>query len=117
MTRERPGTHSQKSTVYKVPVLANPGNLIMCNVGGGQMGSSLAHKNEAPFPKKLAEFFVKSFCPPDGLVMDPFCGSGTTGHAAVEHGRRFIGCDIRMSQTRLTETRLDQVTPCMFVSG
>jgi site-specific DNA-methyltransferase (adenine-specific) len=31
---------------------------------------------------------------PGGIVMDPFMGSGSTGVAAVEEGRGFIGCEI-----------------------
>lgn len=42
------------------------------------MGSDLAHDNEAPFPETLTDFFVESFCPPGGTVLDIFCGSGTT---------------------------------------
>lgn len=91
---------------YDPPAIANPGNVIRAEVGGGVMGHDLAHENEAPFPLKLAEFFVRSFCPPGGLVIDPFCGSGTVGHAAVIHGRRFIGCDVRESQVQLTAKRL-----------
>lgn len=94
---------------YTAPVLANPGCLIRCKVGGGMMGHSLAHKNEAPFPVDLAEFFVKSFCPPGGTVLDPFSGSGTTAHAAIAHGRKFIVCDIRPSQCKLTRRRLEGV--------
>lgn len=136
LTRERPGTHSQESTEYDPPAIANPGNTIRqtytadevisllaeasdlfhCTVGGGNMGSPLASKNEAPFPLKLAEFFVRSFCPPGGVVADPWCGSGTTGHAALLHGRRFIGCDIRESQVELTKRRLASITPLLTVS-
>jgi hypothetical protein len=94
---------------YAPPALANPGNTIKCNVGGGQMGHKLAHENEAPFPLSLAEFFVKSFCPPGGTVCDPFCGSGTTGHAAVLHGRKFVGSDVRESQVWLTKLRMQEV--------
>lgn len=114
MTRERPGTHSQKSTVYGEPAIANPGNVIRCNAGGNAMGHDLAHENEAPFPLKLATFFVRSFCPPGGVACDPFSGSGTTAHAAYEHGRRFVGCDIRQSQVDLAYRRLATVTASMF---
>lgn len=90
------------------------GDLIDCTVGGGQMGHPAAHRNEAPFPLTLAEFFVKSFCPPGGIVADIFSGSGTVAHACKQNGRRFIGCDIRQSQVDLTLRRLDSITPPMF---
>jgi hypothetical protein len=97
---------SDEIQMYSPPDIANPGNVIECKVGGGRMGHELAHENEAPFPLALAEFFVRSFCPPDGTVLDPFCGSGTTMHAASLHGRRGIGIDIRESQIELTRRRL-----------
>ena len=80
---------------YVPPKLANPGNIVYCVTGGGNIGDELAHENEAPFPEKLAERWVLSYCPPDGVVLDPFCGSGTTGKVALAHGRKFIGIDIR----------------------
>lgn len=95
---------------YGAPVLANPGNVIKCIVGGGVMGSKLAHENEAPFPESLAEFFVRSFCRPGGTVLDPFCGSGTTLAAAIKHGRNAIGIDIRQSQVDLTHRRIAEAT-------
>lgn len=96
------------------PDIANPGNVIRCKVGGGHMGHPLAHENEAPFPLALAEFFVRTFCPPGGKVIDPFCGSGTTPHAAIACGREFLGCDIRRSQVDLTNRRLASVQPYLF---
>lgn len=89
---------------------ANPGDVIDCgSVGGGHMGSRLCHENEAPFPEKLAEFFVRSFCPPGGTVLDCFGGSGTTAAVAVRHGRNAISIDVRESQTELTGRRLLEV--------
>ncbi len=102
----RPGGAITKQ-IYRPPALANPGNLIQCGPGGGgHMGHDLAHENEAPFPEALAEFFVRSFCPPGGIVLDPFIGSGTTAAAAIKHGRQYIGFDVRESQIELTRRRL-----------
>jgi len=106
---------------YDAPTKANPGNVIKCNVGGGHMGSALACENEAPFPEKLAECFVRSFCPPDGVALDPFSGSGTTAAVAVREGRRAIAIDIRQSQCELTARRVAEVEKemkqCLFMSG
>ena len=44
-------------------------------------------------PVWLMKRLVLASCPPEGLVLDPFCGSGTTGVATLEEARRFIGCD------------------------
>lgn len=93
---------------YLPPEKANPGNVVNCKVGGGLMGSPLAHENEAPFPETLVEPFVKCFCPPDGVVLDPFCGSGTTLDVAVRLGRRATGIDIRQSQVDLTRERVER---------
>lgn len=94
---------------YKPPAIANPGNVIDCrSAGGGQMGDPLAHENEAPFPESLAEFFIRSFCPPGGVVLDPFGGSGTTATVARRLGRSSISFDIRESQVDLMRRRLQQ---------
>jgi hypothetical protein len=107
--RPRTGPDEGERQPYKPPKLANPGNIVHCNVGGGLIGSKLAHENEAPFPEALAEFFVRSFCPSGGLVLDCFSGSGTTGAVAIRHGRRFAGCDIRASQVELSRRRIAEV--------
>jgi DNA modification methylase len=73
------------------------------------MGSRLAHFNEAPFAESLCEFFVRSFCPPEGVVLDPFCGSGTTASVAVRTGRKYVTIDIRESQCELAARRLATV--------
>lgn len=93
---------------YKPPEISNPGNVIQCSVGGGHMGSRLAHENEAPFPEKLVLPFVLSFCPPGGIVLDPFIGSGTTAVVAERHGRSCIGIDVRAEQIELTKRRLHE---------
>lgn len=93
---------------YAPPVLANPGNVFSGLTGGGHMGNKLAHENEAPFPEWLADPFIRSFCPPGGWVLDPFCGSGTTLAVCQKTGRNAVGVDIRQSQIDLTKRRLAQ---------
>lgn len=44
-------------------------------------------------PLELMERCILLFTKPGDLVVDPFSGSGTTGVAALKHGRRFMGCD------------------------
>lgn len=102
------GKDGRVSGRYKPPAKANPGNVIECHGGGGHMGSKLAHENEAPFPEKLAEAFVLSFCPEGGTVLDCFCGSGTTLAVASRHNRNSIGIDIRESQVELTNRRIHE---------
>ncbi len=93
---------------YNAPALANPGNLIDVKVGGGHMGSMLAHENEAPFPEDLAAWFLRSLCPPGGTVLDPFGGSGTTVAAAEKNGRHGVALDLRQSQCRLAMRRVEE---------
>jgi DNA methylase len=48
----------------------------------------------APFPIDLPLRAIAAGCPPGGVVLDPFSGAGTTGLAAVQLGRRYVGIDI-----------------------
>jgi hypothetical protein len=93
---------------YIPPDIANPGNLVRTNAGKGHMGHDLAHENEAPFPEDLAEWFVRSLCPPDGVCLDPFSGSGTTVAVCERLGRHGIGGDLRRSQGELAQRRIER---------
>jgi hypothetical protein len=44
-------------------------------------------------------------------VLDPFCGSGTTGVVAIRHQRHFIGCELNPEYMKLAEKRLGDVSP------
>jgi len=106
--RNRRKDGSRELQTYKLPAKSNPGNVVKCIVGGGVLGSKLAHLNEAPFPELLVEPFIRSFCPPGGIVLDPFCGSGTTLAVATRLGRSSIGIDLRKDQTALTRKRIKE---------
>ncbi len=94
---------------YKNPEVTNPGNVIRTANGGGNLGHPMASENEAPMNLGVAQRFVQWYVPPNGIVIDPFAGSATTGHAAIESGRRFIGADLRQSQVELCGRRMSTV--------
>lgn len=48
----------------------------------------------AAYPKDLCKIPILASCPPDGVVIDPFCGTGTTMLVAFELGRKSVGIDI-----------------------
>lgn len=58
-------------------------------------GMSAGEKNDHPTLKgvRLMSWLVKLIAPPGAVVVDPFCGSGTTGFACVALGFHFIGMD------------------------
>ncbi len=94
---------------YPQSKLARPRDVIRATVGGGHMGSRLAHENEAPYPEKLVLPFVLTCCPPNGIVLDPFAGSATTLAVAEKNGRQWIGIDVRESQVELSNRRIAEV--------
>lgn len=48
----------------------------------------------APYPTDLCKIPILSTCPPGGIVLDPFCGTGTTLYVARTLGHKSIGIDI-----------------------
>jgi len=48
----------------------------------------------APFPIDLPLRAIAAGCPPGGTVLDPFSGAATTGLAALQLGRSYVGIDI-----------------------
>jgi DNA modification methylase len=48
----------------------------------------------APMPFQMAHDHIASWTNTGDIVLDPFMGSGTSGHACVKLGRRFIGIEL-----------------------
>jgi len=69
-------------------------------------GSRLKHQHPATFPNQLPYDFIQCFCPENGIVIDPFVGSGTTTVAAKNLGRQYIGIDIAKEYCQIAKKRM-----------
>jgi site-specific DNA-methyltransferase (adenine-specific) len=64
----------------------------------------------AVFPEKLVELCILAGCPTDGIVLDPFAGSGTTAVVAQRLGRKYVGIEINPEYCKMAKGRLYQPT-------
>lgn len=62
--------------------------------------------HSATFPKDLIRPRILSSCPPNGLVLDPFCGTGRTLAVALESGRRALGFEVSPPFARAARANL-----------
>lgn len=62
----------------------------------------------APYPEELCIIPIKSTCPPSGVVLDPFSGTGTTLKVAYELGRKSVGIDLSNEYINLAKERICQ---------
>ena len=63
----------------------------------------------APFPEELIETPIKSCCPENGIVLDIFMGSGTTGVVAKKLNRNFIGIELNEEYIKIAKNRIDSI--------
>ena len=61
-------------------------------------------------PVALMSWLIKLIAPPGATVLDPFMGSGTTGVAAVQEGREFIGIEREAEYLEISQARIDHAT-------
>ena len=87
-----------KTTVYPTNVLTLP---TQCSNKG----------HSAVFPEALPNWFIRLFTQPGDVVLDPFCGSGTTIYAAHRLGRKYIGIDILQEYCDMSISAVKGVSP------
>jgi DNA modification methylase len=68
----------------------------------------------AVFPEELLINPIKATCPVQGIVLDPFSGTGSTVVTAVKLNRRGIGIDLSEHYTNLAKQRIKWVNPPLF---
>lgn len=59
----------------------------------------------APYPEDLCKVPILATSPPDGTVLDPFCGTGTTMLVAQRMGRKSVGIDLSTEYLEIAEMR------------
>ena len=57
-------------------------------------------------PTSLMRWLVRLVCPPGGIVLDPFIGSGSTGKAALLEGFRFAGIELLERHAEIARARI-----------
>lgn len=66
-----------------------------------------AGKHPTQKPEYLLERIIQASTQPGDIILDPFCGSGTTGVVANRLGRIFIGIDTEEEYLNITKKRLE----------
>lgn len=69
--------------------------------------SNSTEKHFAQFNAELPELMIKAGCPADGIVYDPFMGSGTTALTALNLGKNFIGSEMGTEYFVICERRVN----------
>jgi len=64
----------------------------------------------ATFPPDLIEPCVLAGCPTDGIILDPFGGSGTTAGVAIKHGRNAVLCELSKEYVYLIPDRISKIS-------
>ena len=84
-------------------------NIWRYNTGKGfSTNDECAFEHPAIFPEDLARDHTLTWSNPGDLVLDPMCGSGTTGKMAIQYQREFIGIDISAEYIAIAEKRIAQ---------
>ena len=75
---------------------------------------SAGHRHPTQKPLDLCEWLIKTYSNESDTILDPFMGSGSTGHGCVNLNRHFIGCETHalyfdMATKRIATAQLDLI--------
>jgi site-specific DNA-methyltransferase (adenine-specific) len=80
---------------------------LLPNASGSRRRLQARNHHPTVKPLELMRWLVRLLCPEGGLVLDPFCGSGTTGAAALIEGRRFWGIELEPEYMQIAAARIE----------
>ena len=98
----------QKSAAECVDRVEGSAGMNSPRAGAGRTSGSHNHHPTVK-PTDLMRYLCRLVTPPDGTVLDPFMGSGSTGKAAVLEGFRFIGIEREEEYCEIAERRIEAV--------
>jgi DNA modification methylase len=110
--------HYGKNTIYKKIYLEDNKGVPVQNLWDDVYFISRSESNKRKYPtQKLLERIIKSSCPENGWVFDPFAGSGTTAIASQMLGRNCITCDINPQSIKLVTEATQETTDILSFIG
>jgi DNA modification methylase len=97
----------------RTPYWANDG----ANVIDAARVSAKAKLHGAQKPEGVMAELLRVGTPPGGTVLDPFAGSGTTGVAAVQTGRKFIGVELDPTYADIARRRITEASATLYAGA
>jgi site-specific DNA-methyltransferase (adenine-specific) len=95
---------------YKSGVSAPKSGIARCRdyveVGTAKSDHSKKNTHPAQYPEEVASWIIKLLSPEDGIVLDPFIGSGTTALACVKNNRKYVGIDVSSEYCNMAIERI-----------
>jgi DNA modification methylase len=96
----------------------DPGNVIYYPLGSGHTTrDSYVQEHPALMGESIAEDFVLSYTKPGDLVLDPFCGAGTTTKMAYKHKRHYLGIELEQQWVDIADRRIRETVQVEFQPG
>lgn len=80
----------------------------MSTLNPGSGADDADERHICPLQLPLIERCVRLWSNPDDLVLSPFAGIGSEGYVALQHGRRFVGCELKPSYWRTATENLQR---------
>jgi DNA modification methylase len=102
-------THLVLQTVKAHPKGKNPGDVWEVKL----QPNPIAHF--ATFPEELDRRYIKAGCPQNGVVLDPFAGSGTTGKVAQDLGRNAILIELIPDYLNIIQKKCKKIEEVIYV--
>ena len=105
------GSGNRKTTGETTKTVTRPINMTKCPgtiweylMAGDK--NKLKRQHPAVFPDKIPFDLIRVFCPENGIILDPFMGSGSTAISAIKCNRKYLGFEISEDYTKIANQRI-----------